>query len=88
MEEQILKFLKEAYSIGCYKVDTVTNEIYRCLAKEGTLFVRITNYKTYHEQLEEVSWTNFYAIKALALLKQSTLLIINILKRSCWMKKS
>lgn len=59
MEEQILKFLKEAYSIGCYKVETVTNEIYRCLAKQGTFFVRITNYKTYHEQSEEVSWTNF-----------------------------
>lgn len=33
--------------------------MYKCLTEQGTYFIRITNYKTYEEQLEEVTYTNF-----------------------------
>lgn len=33
--------------------------MYECLTDQGTYFIRITNYKTYEEQLEEVTYTNF-----------------------------
>lgn len=59
MEERILQFLNKTYPINFYNVEAVTNEMYRCQSKKGTFFVRITNYKTYQEQLEEVHWTNY-----------------------------
>ncbi|HEY2491793.1 MAG TPA: phosphotransferase [Paenibacillus sp.] len=59
MEERVLQLLKETYPIDFHKVESVTNEMYRCHAKQGIFFTRITNYKTYQEQLEEVNWTNF-----------------------------
>ncbi|UNK15852.1 phosphotransferase [Paenibacillus sp. N3/727] len=59
MEERILQFLNKTYPINFNNVEAVTNEMYRCLSTKGIFFVRITNYKTYHEQLEEVNWTNY-----------------------------
>lgn len=59
MELKILKKLNEIYPVDIQNVVPVTNEMYRCTAKQGTFFARITNYKTYDEQLEEVNWTNF-----------------------------
>ncbi|HDR7472090.1 TPA: phosphotransferase, partial [Bacillus toyonensis] len=37
----------------------ITNEMYQCNTVQGNYFIRITNYKTYEEQLEEVKYTNF-----------------------------
>ena len=33
--------------------------MFRCTAKEDDYFARITNYKSYDEQVEEVNYTNF-----------------------------
>jgi Ser/Thr protein kinase RdoA (MazF antagonist) len=59
MEERVLQFLNKTYPIYFYNVEAVTNEMYRCQSKKGVFFVRITNYKTYQEQLEEVNWINY-----------------------------
>ena len=59
MEQKILELLNEIYPIDFTKVEPVTNEMYRCFAAQGNFFARITNYKTYDEQLEEVTYTNF-----------------------------
>ncbi|PFA69190.1 protein kinase [Bacillus sp. AFS015802] len=59
MEQKILEFLNMIYPIDFTKVEPVTNEMYRCEADQGNFFARITNYKTYDEQLEEVTYTNF-----------------------------
>lgn len=59
MENKIVKLLNELYPYDFLKVESVTNEMYRCTAKQGTFFARITNYKTYNEQLEEIQYTNF-----------------------------
>ncbi|MHA7582422.1 L,D-transpeptidase [Paenibacillus vandeheii] len=59
MDERILLFLNETYPIHFYAVEAITNEMYRCQSNKGSFFVRITNYKTDQEQLEEVMWTHF-----------------------------
>lgn len=59
MEERIFLFLNKTFSIHFYDVEAVTNEMYRCQSNKGIFFVRITKYKTYQEQLEEVRWTNY-----------------------------
>ncbi len=59
MEQEILECLNKIYPIDFTKVEPVTNEMYRCVADQGNFFARITNYKTYDEQLEEVTYTNF-----------------------------
>ena len=40
-------------------MEAVTNEMFRCSAKQGEYFARMTNYKGYDEQLEEVTYTNY-----------------------------
>lgn len=57
--EQILTVLNQFYSLDIKEVVSVTDEMYRCTSGQGIYFARITNYKTYDEQLEEVKWTNF-----------------------------
>ncbi|WP_096154100.1 MULTISPECIES: phosphotransferase enzyme family protein [Bacillus] len=59
MEPKILELLNKIYPIDFTKIELVTNEMYRCTAVQGNFFARITNYKTYAEQLEEVTYTNF-----------------------------
>ncbi|MEK4439086.1 phosphotransferase enzyme family protein [Paenibacillus sp. FSL K6-2862] len=59
MNERILLFLNKTYPIHFYAVETITNEMYRCQSNKGNFFLRITNYKTFQEQLEEVTWTHF-----------------------------
>ena len=60
MEQKILDLLNEIYyPVEVVKVESVTNEMFRCTAKDGEYFARITNYKNYDEQLEEVNYTNF-----------------------------
>ncbi|WP_078380713.1 phosphotransferase enzyme family protein [Sutcliffiella halmapala] len=59
MEHKILSLLNELYPLDFIKVEAVTNEMFRCISEQGNYFARITNYKTYDEQLEEVDYTNF-----------------------------
>ncbi|MEH7460457.1 phosphotransferase, partial [Bacillus sp. JJ1127] len=59
LEKKILKLMNEIYPVDFIKVKSVTNEMYQCIAEQGDYFVRITNYKTYEEQLEEVKYTDF-----------------------------
>ncbi|EJR54755.1 hypothetical protein IIM_01695 [Bacillus cereus VD107] len=59
IEKEILKRINELYPLDFINITPVTNEMYQCLAKQGNYFVRITNYKTYEEQLEEVKYTDF-----------------------------
>jgi Ser/Thr protein kinase RdoA (MazF antagonist) len=59
MEQKILTILNHLYPVDINKVVSITDEMYRCTAEQGIFFARITNYKTYDEQLEEVKWTNF-----------------------------
>ncbi|MEG0385961.1 MAG: phosphotransferase [Solibacillus sp.] len=66
MEQKILKVLNEIYPLDFIKIETVTNEMFRCIAKQGEYFARITNYKSYDEQLEEVDYTNFLYKEGLA----------------------
>ncbi|PER29908.1 phosphotransferase enzyme family protein [Bacillus cereus] len=59
LEKEILHLINEQYPLNFINIKSITNEMYQCLAEEGTYFIRITNYKTYKEQLEEVTFTNF-----------------------------
>ncbi|MES5894049.1 phosphotransferase [Bacillus cereus group sp. RP43] len=65
VEKEILKLINKLYPLEFVEITPVTNEMYQCLAAQGTYFVRITNYKTYEEQLEEVTYTNFLYQKGL-----------------------
>ncbi|MFD3270738.1 phosphotransferase enzyme family protein [Paenibacillus dendritiformis] len=58
MEQQVISFLNENYPLHIHTAKAVTNEMYRCIGDQGTYYARVTNYKPYEEQLEEVSWTN------------------------------
>lgn len=59
MEQKILEALNRKYPVEIVEVEAVTNEMYRCMAKEGNYFARITNYKNLDEQEEEVNYTDF-----------------------------
>jgi Ser/Thr protein kinase RdoA (MazF antagonist) len=59
MKQRILQLLNEIYPVDIIKVEAITDEMFRCTAKQGTYYARITNYKSYDEQLEEVNYTNF-----------------------------
>lgn len=59
MQAQILQFLNNTYPVQLSSMEAVTNEMYRCHSEKGTFFARITNYKTYEEQLAEVNWTTY-----------------------------
>ena len=60
LETEILHFINEQYPLHFITIKPITNEMYQCLTEQGTYFIRITNYKTYEKQLEEVTYTNFY----------------------------
>ncbi|KAA0788774.1 MULTISPECIES: phosphotransferase enzyme family protein [Bacillus cereus group] len=59
LEKEILQLINERYPLNFINIKPITNEMYQCNAQQGTYFIRITNYKTYAEQLEEVTYTNF-----------------------------
>lgn len=59
MEQRILESLNKIYPVNIMAVESVTNEMFRCITEQGNYFARITNYKTYDEQLEEIKYTNF-----------------------------
>ncbi|MGE6961967.1 phosphotransferase enzyme family protein [Bacillus thuringiensis] len=59
LEKEILQFINEQYPLNFINIKPITNKMYKCLTEQGTYFSRITNYKTYEEQIEEVIYTNF-----------------------------
>ena len=59
MVQKILELLNGIYPLDFIKVEVITNEMFRCTAKQGEYFARITNYKGYGEQLEEDTYTNY-----------------------------
>ncbi|TDL33163.1 protein kinase [Jeotgalibacillus sp. S-D1] len=56
---KIRELLNRIYPVELIKVESVTDEMFRCTAEEGVYFARITNYKSFDEQLEEVHYTDF-----------------------------
>ncbi|WP_139376902.1 phosphotransferase enzyme family protein [Halobacillus salinus] len=52
-------FYCKTHPVNIIKVESVTDEIFRCTAEEDNYFARITNYKSLDEQLEEVEYTDF-----------------------------
>ncbi|MFK4352007.1 hypothetical protein ABH964_001346 [Bacillus sp. RC92] len=66
IEKEILKLINKLYPLDFIEMKPITNEMYQCLTAQGTYFVRITNYKTYEEQLEEVTYTKFLYQKGLS----------------------
>ncbi|HGH7177266.1 TPA: hypothetical protein ACJMKJ_004904 [Bacillus wiedmannii] len=52
LEKEILQLINERYPLNFINIKSITNEMYQCHAQQGTYFIRITNYKTYEEQLE------------------------------------
>ncbi|MDP7989351.1 phosphotransferase [Bacillus sp. MHSD_36] len=66
LEKEILQFINERYPLNFINIKPITNEMYQCLTELDTYFIRITNYKTYEEQLEEVTYTNFLYKNSLA----------------------
>ncbi|MDW0116011.1 phosphotransferase [Sporosarcina thermotolerans] len=63
---QLIKILNDLYPVEFLAAQPVTNEMFRCTAKQDVYFARITNYKSYDEQLEEVTYTNFLNREGLA----------------------
>ncbi|MCJ7842517.1 phosphotransferase [Lederbergia sp. NSJ-179] len=59
MEQRILELLNEIYPLDFVQIESVTEQMYRCTTEQEEFYARITNYKTYDEQLEEVTFTNF-----------------------------
>ncbi|MDA1679560.1 phosphotransferase enzyme family protein [Bacillus cereus group sp. TH152-1LC] len=66
LEKEILQLINEQYSLNFINMKPITNEMYQCLTELGTYFIRITNYKTYEEQVEEVTYTKFLYENGLA----------------------
>ena len=56
---KVRELLNRVYPVNIIKVESVTDEIFRCTAEEDNYFARITNYKSFDEQLEEVKYTDF-----------------------------
>lgn len=80
-ELQLLKVLNELYPVMVLTVQSVTNEMFRCTAKQDVYFARITNYKSFDEQLEEVMYTNFLHQEGLAVSLAISSLNRNVVER-------
>ena len=59
MNDLFLPLLNEKYPLAFLKLEAITDEIFRCTAEQGTYYARVTNYKSYEEQIDEVTYTNF-----------------------------
>jgi Ser/Thr protein kinase RdoA (MazF antagonist) len=54
-----IETLNQLYAVNVCMVERITNEMFSCSGENGHFFARITDYKTYEEQVEEVSWTTY-----------------------------
>lgn len=61
MNQDLLKHINERYLINAESIEAVTSEMFRCTSSEGIFYARVTKYRPYEAQLEEVNWTNFLA---------------------------
>lgn len=59
MNSKIITLLNEKYPLHITQIEAVTNEMYRCEAEQGDFYARITNYKSFDEQMDEIRYTNF-----------------------------
>lgn len=59
MDNIILQEISNKYPVSIERVEQITNEIFRCVGNKKIYFARITNYKTFEEQLEEVKWLHY-----------------------------
>jgi len=59
LENKLRALLNNVYPIDVIKVESVTDEMFRCTAEDGEYFARITNYKSFEAQVEEVHYTDF-----------------------------
>lgn len=59
IEKSILKAIGEKYPVRINKIEKITDEMFRCSDNENDYFARITDYKSYEEQNEEVQWISF-----------------------------
>ncbi|QHA91039.1 phosphotransferase [Bacillus sp. N1-1] len=66
MNDKLLQLLNEKYPLHFIKVEAITDEMFRCTAEQGTYYARVTNYKSYEEQVDEVTYTNFLYQEGLA----------------------
>lgn len=80
--EQLLTVLNEIYPVRLLTVQAITNEMFRCTAKQDVYFARITNYKSYDEQLEEVTYTNFLNKEGLAVSPAISSLNRNVVEKN------
>lgn len=77
----LLKIINDKYPVQIETIEKVTNEMYRCLGAQGDWFARVTKYKTFDEQLEEVSWTNYLADHQIGVAPAVTSLDGNIVEK-------
>lgn len=80
-ELQLLNVLNGLYPVTLLTVQAVTNEMFRCTAKQDVYYARITNYKSYDEQLEEVTYTNFLNKEGLAVSPSISSLNRNVVEK-------
>lgn len=58
MENNILETINRKYPVQIQEVKQITSEMFCCFGADQTYFTRITKYKTYEEQFEEITWTS------------------------------
>lgn len=73
--------LNELYPVNIVNVEAVTNEMYRCTAEEECYYARITNYKSFDEQVEEVRYTEFLLNEGIEVSPSITSLNGNIVEK-------
>ena len=67
MMEQILKVINHHYPVTIVGLAAVTDEMFRCsTTSQGDYFARVSDYKSYEEQLAEVTYTNYLQHRGLA----------------------
>lgn len=59
LEEINVKYPVNIETVNIETVNQLTYEMFLCNGEDNSYYVRITNYKTYEEQVEEVCWTNY-----------------------------
>ncbi|RSK27734.1 protein kinase [Bacillus sp. HMF5848] len=59
MENIIEQSLNQLYPVNIMGVEVVTPGMYRCFSEDKTYYARISNYKSYEHQYEELSWMEY-----------------------------
>lgn len=59
VEQIILKEINAKYPITVNHIEKITNEMYRCSNNFNEYYVRVTDYRSFEEQLEEINWLSY-----------------------------